>query len=91
MPKYRFTVEVDTVDELRAQLELLLRTADATIATRDGPTRAPSAPATGYCPAGHGPMSLIPAGTAKSGPRIGQAYPAFLKCRTCNARAELAP
>jgi hypothetical protein len=89
MPKYRFTVEVDTIDELLAQLELLTRTATATIAQRDGPSVPAPMPAQGYCPQGHGPMGVIPAGVAKSGPRIGQPYPAFLKCATCGTRQEI--
>ena len=42
------------------------------------------------CSGGHGAMRLIPAGTARSGPRVGQPYPAFLKCDTCGERQELA-
>jgi hypothetical protein len=99
VPKYRFTVEVDTIDELLGQLELLAATARSTIAQRDGPGVAPGSfggtatvlPIVGKCPQGHGDMRLIPAGTAKSGPRIGQPYPAFYKCDKCGSRQELTP
>jgi hypothetical protein len=86
MAKYRFTVEVDTVDELVAQLQLLLATASSTIAQRDGPDVPPGGR---VCPNGHGAMGLIPAGVTRSGPRIGQPYSAFLKCATCGTRMEL--
>lgn len=87
------TIEGDTLADIYAALEIELARVRGNLAPTAStfPNALPSGdPIGAACPNGHGPMRLIPAGTAKSGPRIGQPYPAFLKCDTCQARRELA-
>jgi hypothetical protein len=87
------TVEGDTLADIYAALELEL----ARIRGNVAPSSSVSAiltppvdrPVGASCPNGHGAMRLIPGGTAKSGPRIGQPYPAFLKCDVCGTRREV--
>lgn len=93
--KYQLTIEFDTIEELQAYVGAASR--------RDAPATPqlhvlPTPPALAgtsigqiagaFCSGGHGQMRLIPGGTARSGPRVGQPFPPFYKCDTCGERQE---
>lgn len=96
MSGLRFTLTIEgDVDQLLAvarAIEPVVRHTDINVRTDARPQlQALQGGATpvNVCSGGHGPMRLIPGGTAKSGPRIGQPYPAFFKCDACGERKEL--
>lgn len=85
--RLELTFSGETMAEIHAAMRAELERVDRGVY---GPAPAPPAAVAGIqCSGGHGPMRLVPAGTAKSGPRIGQAYPAFLTCDTCRERREV--
>lgn len=94
-PRFTLTIEGD-VDQLLAvarAIDPVVRQGDVDVRT-DARPQLQALPGgvpspVNVCSGGHGPMRLIPGGTARSGPRMGQPYPAFFKCDTCGERKEL--
>lgn len=87
------TIEGDSMAEIYAAMQLELARVQGNLAPAytGAPRPIASVPSSGNqpgCSGGHGVMRLIPGGTAKSGLRIGQPYPAFWKCDTCGERRE---
>ena len=90
MGRYQLSIESDDLAELIAVARAIASAGlPAPMPTATRSTAAPASGPVGQCPDGHGDMRLVPGGTVRAGPRVGQKYPAFYTCDVCQAKQEI--